>query len=70
MTLQQVHGYDALTTGLAFILPCAFVLLGTIVGGKLSTAGVRTTLIVGFLVGAAGTALSPPQSGQTSPTST
>jgi EmrB/QacA subfamily drug resistance transporter len=54
--LQKVHGYDPLATGFAFILPCSFVLIGTIVGGKLSTAvGVRSTLVLGLLVGAIGT---------------
>ncbi|MBX6386641.1 MAG: MFS transporter [Microbispora sp.] len=58
LALQKVRGWDAMSTGLAFILPCALILVGTLIGGKLSTAiGVRSTLIIGFVVGAAGTAL-------------
>ncbi|MFI0264773.1 MFS transporter [Streptomyces sp. NPDC017056] len=57
MDLQQVHGYDALTTGFAFILPCACVLIGTMIGGRMSTAfGVRVTLLTGLVTGAIGTA--------------
>lgn len=58
LSLQQVHHWDALSTGLAYILPCALVLAGSLVGGKLSTViGVRSTLIIGLSAGAAGTAL-------------
>lgn len=58
LALQKVRGWDALSTGLAYILPCAMILVGTLIGGKLSTAvGVRSTLVVGFVVGAFGTAL-------------
>ncbi len=58
MALQQVHDYGPLRTGFAFLLPCACVLIGTILGGRMATAaGVRATLVVGLVVGAAGTAL-------------
>lgn len=58
LALQKVRGWDALSTGLAYILPCAMILVGTLIGGKMSTAiGVRSTLVVGFVVGAVGTAL-------------
>ncbi len=58
LALQRVRGWDALSTGLAYLLPCALVLAGTLIGGKLSTAiGVRATLTAGLVTGAAGTAL-------------
>lgn len=58
LALQKVRGWDALSTGLAYILPCALVLAGTLIGGKMSTAiGVRSTLAAGLVTGAAGTAL-------------
>lgn len=58
LALQRVRGWDALSTGLAYLLPCALVLAGTLIGGKLSTAiGVRATLVGGLVTGAAGTAL-------------
>lgn len=58
LALQKVRGWDALSTGLAYILPCALVLAGTLLGGKMSTAiGVRATLVAGLVTGAAGTAL-------------
>ncbi|MFF8903805.1 MFS transporter [Streptomyces olivaceoviridis] len=58
LALQTVRGWSALTTGLAFILPCACILVGTVIGGRMSTAiGVRSTLVIGLLVGAVGTAV-------------
>jgi EmrB/QacA subfamily drug resistance transporter len=58
LALQKVRGWDALSTGLAYILPCALILVGTLIGGKMSTAiGVRSTLAIGLVVGAIGTAL-------------
>ncbi|HZC39723.1 MAG TPA: MFS transporter, partial [Streptosporangiaceae bacterium] len=58
LALQQVRGWDALRTGLAYLLPCALVLAGTLIGGKLATSiGVRSTLVAGLVTGAAGTAL-------------
>jgi MFS family permease len=58
LALQKVRGWDALSTGLAYILPCALVLVGSLIGGKMSTAiGVRLTLVTGLVTGAAGTAL-------------
>ncbi|MDR0346605.1 MAG: MFS transporter [Nocardiopsaceae bacterium] len=58
LALQQVRGWDALSTGLAYLLPCALVLAGTLIGGKMATAiGVRATLVAGLATGAAGTAL-------------
>jgi EmrB/QacA subfamily drug resistance transporter len=58
LALQEVRGWNALNTGLAYILPCALILVGSLIGGKLSTAiGVRSTLIIGLVAGAIGTAL-------------
>ncbi|MEV4352651.1 MFS transporter [Actinoplanes sp. NPDC049596] len=58
LALQTVRGWDALSTGLAFILPCGLILIGSLIGGKLSTSiGVRSTLLIGLIIGAAGTAL-------------
>ncbi|MFJ4947816.1 MFS transporter [Streptomyces sp. NPDC088760] len=58
LALQTVRGWNALSTGLAFILPCACILVGTVIGGKMSTAiGVRSTLVIGLLIGAVGTAV-------------
>ncbi|WP_328916075.1 MULTISPECIES: MFS transporter [unclassified Streptomyces] len=58
LALQKVRGWDALSTGLAFILPCSCVLIGVIIGGKMSTAiGVRATLVISLVVGSAGTVL-------------
>ncbi|GAA1672402.1 MFS transporter [Glycomyces endophyticus] len=53
---QAVEGYSALATGLAFILPSASVLVGTVLGGRAATAmGVRRSLLVALAVGLAGT---------------
>jgi EmrB/QacA subfamily drug resistance transporter len=52
---QEVHGYDALQTGLAFLLPTAFVLGGSALAGRLVTVcGLRTTLVAALAVGAIG----------------
>lgn len=64
---QGVLGYSAWTTGLAFVLPSASVLIGTVLGGKLSTKfGVRSTLVGALAVGAAGTAVLALMAGPTS----
>ncbi|MET8562040.1 hypothetical protein ABZV75_16145 [Streptomyces flaveolus] len=47
---QTVRDWSALATGPAFILPCACVLVGTVIG-------VRGTLVIGLVVGAIGTAV-------------
>ena len=58
LALQTARGWSALATGLAFILPCACILIGSVIGGKLTTAyGARGTLVIGLIVGAVGTAL-------------
>jgi EmrB/QacA subfamily drug resistance transporter len=52
---QDVHGYDALQTGVAFLLPTAFVVGGSALAGRIVTrCGVRTTLIGALAVGALG----------------
>ncbi|WP_419992835.1 MFS transporter [Streptomyces boninensis] len=58
LALQTVRDWSALSTGLAFIVPCACILVGTVIGAKMSTAiGVRMTLVVGLIVGGIGTAV-------------
>ncbi|MFI6151693.1 MFS transporter [Kitasatospora sp. NPDC051170] len=55
--MQTVHGYGALRTGLAFLVPSVAIALGTQLGERLTTrTGLRPTLLGGFLVGAIGTA--------------
>ncbi len=52
---QRVHGYSPLDTGLAFLLPTAFIVLGSSVGGRLVTRfGLRATLTAGLAIGSAG----------------
>ncbi|MFF8726224.1 MFS transporter [Streptomyces sp. NPDC015171] len=56
--LQSVHGFSALETGLAFLVPSVAIAAGTQLGERMTTRlGTRTTLLTGFLVGAVGTAL-------------
>jgi EmrB/QacA subfamily drug resistance transporter len=53
--LQDVRGYDALQTGVGFLLPTAFVLAGSALGGHAATRlGLRTTLVAALAVGALG----------------
>jgi MFS family permease len=53
--LQNVRGYDALQTGMAFLLPTAVVVTGSTVAGQLVTRfGLRRTLIAALAVGAVG----------------
>ncbi|MBT2207116.1 MULTISPECIES: MFS transporter [Actinomadura] len=55
--MQSVHGYSALETGLAFLVPSLAIATGTQLGERLTTRiGLRATLLTGFTVGAAGTA--------------
>ncbi|MGF1430223.1 MFS transporter [Kitasatospora sp. LaBMicrA B282] len=54
---QTVHGYNALGTGIAFLIPMVCGFAGSMAGGRLATRfGVRATLITSFVLGAAGTA--------------
>jgi MFS family permease len=53
--LQDVRGYDALQTGMAFLLPTAVVVTGSTVAGHLVTRfGLRPTLVAALAVGAVG----------------
>ena len=52
---QDVRGYDPLETGVAFLLPTAFVVAGSALGGRLATRfGLRATLVAALGVGALG----------------
>jgi EmrB/QacA subfamily drug resistance transporter len=52
---QEVHRYDALETGVGFLLPTAVVVAGSALAGQLVTrCGLRTTLVVALGVGALG----------------
>lgn len=53
---QGVHGYSALETGVAFLVPMVAGVVGSTVGGRLATRfGARTTILASLAVGAAGT---------------
>jgi MFS family permease len=53
--LQEVHGYDALETGVGFLVPTAVVVGGSALAGQVVTrCGLRTTLVVALGVGALG----------------
>lgn len=55
---QDVQGYTALQTGLAFLVPSIAIVTGTQVGERMARRlPVRNTLISGLLTGAFGTAL-------------
>jgi MFS family permease len=52
---QDVHGLGPLRTGLAFLLPTAFVVLGSTLGGRLATRfGLGRTLVGALALGALG----------------
>lgn len=53
--LQNVRGLSAMQTGLAFVVPCVAVLIGTQLGGRLATGSLRRAMLVGQGVGLAGT---------------
>jgi MFS family permease len=56
--LQNVRGYDALSTGLGFLLPTAVVVTGSVLAGLVVTRiGVRRTLLGALALGAAGACL-------------
>ncbi|HEY1179018.1 MAG TPA: MFS transporter [Phytomonospora sp.] len=58
MLMQGVHGYSALETGLAFLVPSLAIAAGTQLGERLATRlGTRATLLLGFGIGAVGTAV-------------
>jgi len=54
---QDVRGYDALETGVGFLLPTAFVVTGSALAGRMATRfGLRPTLVAALVLGAAGAA--------------
>ena len=56
--LQDVWGYDALDTGLGFLLPTAVVVTGSLLAGQVVTrVGLPRALLGALAVGAAGAAL-------------
>ena len=58
---QNVQGYSALETGVAFLVPSVAIATGTQVGARLSTRfSNRSSLIGGMVIGAIGTALMVP----------
>ncbi|MFI6025950.1 MFS transporter [Amycolatopsis magusensis] len=55
---QVVRGYDALGTGLAFLVPMAAIVTGSQLAGRLATArGTRTAMLASLAVGGIGTAV-------------
>jgi EmrB/QacA subfamily drug resistance transporter len=61
---QDVHGYDALQTGVAFLLPTAFVVGGSALGGQLATRfGLRATLVGALALGALALGLAMSENG-------
>jgi EmrB/QacA subfamily drug resistance transporter len=55
--LQEVHAYDALETGVGFLLPTTVVVAGSALAGRLVTRfGLRPTLVAALAVGALGAA--------------
>jgi MFS family permease len=55
---QEVHGYGALRTGLAFLLPTAVVVTGSTFAGQLVTrCGLKSTLLAALASGAVGALL-------------
>ncbi|GJF27850.1 MFS transporter [Kitasatospora sp. NE20-6] len=55
---QSVHGFSALQTGLAFLVPSLSIAAGTQIGERMATrTATRTTLLTGLLVGTVGTAV-------------
>jgi len=52
---QDVRGYDALQTGVAFLLPTALVVAGSALGGQMTTRlGLRPTMVAALALGALG----------------
>ncbi|MBB6671565.1 MFS transporter [Cohnella nanjingensis] len=57
---QRVHGFSALQTGLAFLVPSLAIAAGTQLGERLSTRlATRSSLLIGHGIGIVGTALIP-----------
>jgi EmrB/QacA subfamily drug resistance transporter len=52
---QDVRGYDALETGVGFLLPTAVVVAGSALAGRIATRfGLRRTLVAALTIGALG----------------
>src|SRR5262245_9072117 len=52
---QDVRGYDAQDTGVAFLLPTAVVVAGSAFGGRMATRfGLRLTMVAALTIGAVG----------------
>lgn len=65
---QEVQGFSALQTGLAFLVPSLAIFAGTQTGEKLATRiSTKATLIIGMVLGAGGTALLVPGSAAHAP---
>jgi EmrB/QacA subfamily drug resistance transporter len=61
---QNVQGFSALQTGLAFLVPSLAIVAGTQLGEKLATRiSTKATLIAGMTLGVGGTALLVPGTG-------
>lgn len=57
---QNVQGFSPLQSGLAFLIPSLSIAAGTQLGERLANRlGPRATLLTGFVIGIAGTALIP-----------
>ncbi|MCE6996405.1 MFS transporter [Saccharothrix sp. S26] len=54
---QTVHGYNALQTGLAFLVPAVLIAVGTQISGRMAgKVDMRVILILGMSIGIVGTA--------------
>lgn len=54
--LQNLYGFSAMQTGLAFLVPALAIAAGTQIGERLASRySARLTLLVGFLIGVVGT---------------
>jgi EmrB/QacA subfamily drug resistance transporter len=54
---QDVRGYDALDTGVAFVLPTVVVVAGSAIGGHMTTRfGLKPTMVASLAIGAVGAA--------------
>lgn len=53
---QNVHGYGALRTGLAFLIPMIAIAVGAQTGGRLATGyGIRASMLASLVIGGVGT---------------
>lgn len=58
LLFQDAFGFTSMQTGLAFVAPCLAQAVGTQIGSQLTRRfGMKRTIVAGFLVGAAGTAV-------------